>query len=294
MLTFRQLEAFKAVMDAGTVVGAAENLRLSQPAVSRLLTDLESGIGMSLFDRRKGRLTPRREAVELCSEVDRCFVGLDRIADAAMNIRNRARTHLRMASLPGFSMGVVGGVVAQFICRNPDVSLSLEVQSRSDMIDGVADGRFDIGLATWASDNPAVASRKLASLDLVWLVPAEHPLAARDWISPADLDGFDCVLGTDHTPTRERLDQAFRDAGAEPRIRFEVTTISAAVDLVSRGLCISFASEYVHDHLLVPGVCAIPIRPALQIDMVAYYPSARPLEGTFAELIEMYTDAARR
>ena len=81
MLTFRQLEALKSVIEAGSVVKAAEIMRLSQPAVSRLLSDLETAVGYGLFERRKGRLTPRGEAWELYAEVDRSLIGLERIKD---------------------------------------------------------------------------------------------------------------------------------------------------------------------------------------------------------------------
>lgn len=293
MLTFRQLEAFKAVMDAGTVVKAAESLRLSQPAVSRLLSDLESGIGLNLFDRRKGRLTPRREALELSGEVDRCFVGLDRIAEAAQNIRSQTNEHLKMASLPGFAMGVVGGVVAQFICMNPNVGLSLEVRSRKQMLEGIANGQYDIGLATWGSDSAAIGYELLAILDLVCLVPAGHPLADRQAIAPADLDGVDCILGTDHTPSVDLLDETFRKAGARPRVRFRVTTVHAAIDLVAQGIGVSIAIRHVHDHVLDPRVLSIPFRPRIPIDVVAYYPAARPLEGIPRALIDMYAEAAK-
>lgn len=293
MLTFRQLEAFKAVMDAGTVVRAAEQMRLSQPAVSRLLSDLETGIGLRLFDRRRGRLTPRQEALELSDEVDRCFVGLDRIAEAAQDIRSRQGGHLRLAALPGFAMGAVSGVVAQFICQHPDITLSLELRSRSQILAEVADNLHDIGLCTSPIDNPAVGVRHLKTLELMCLVPSGHALSGKDVITPQDLDGVTCILGTDKTPTRMRVEQTFKDVQVQPHLRFEVGTIDAASALVAQGIGVSIMISIIHDHAVVPGIRAIPYRSPVQVDLVLVYPANRSLDGAAADLAEMYETIAQ-
>lgn len=293
MLTFRQLEAFRAVMDAGTVVRAAERMRLSQPAVSRLLSDLETGIGLRLFDRRRGRLTPRQEAVELSGEVERCFVGLDRIAEAAQSIRSRQGRHLRLAALPGFAMGAVSGVVAQFICRNPEITLSLELRSRSQILAEVAENLHDVGLCTSPVDDKALGVRHLKTLDLMCLVPSGHALSGKDVIRPQDLDGVTCILGTDKTPTRMRIEQAFKDVQVRPRFRYEVGTIDAASALVAQGIGVSIMISIIHDHAVVPGIRAIPFQSPVQVDLVLVHPADRPLDGSTAALADMYEAVAK-
>ncbi len=293
MLTFRQLEAFKAVMDAGTVVRAAERMRISQPAVSRLLSDLEAGIGLRLFDRRRGRLTPRQEAVELSGEVERCFVGLDRIAEAAQGIRSRKGGHLRLAALPGFAMGAVSGVIAQFICQHPEITLSLELRSRSQIVAEVGEKLHDLGLCTSPVDDPAVQVRPLRTLGLMCLVPSGHALSDRDVITPHDLDGITCILGTDKTPTRMRVEQTFKDAQARPHLHFEVGSIDAASTLVKQGIGVSIMISVVHDHAVVPGIRAVPFQPPVEVDLVLVHPADRPLDGAAAELVSMYETVAR-
>ena len=62
-MNIRQLEAFRAIMVARSTIGAAELLNLSQPAVSRLLSQLEASLKLTLFDRSSGRLVPTPEAL---------------------------------------------------------------------------------------------------------------------------------------------------------------------------------------------------------------------------------------
>ena len=77
MITSRQIEAFRAVMELGTITMAAERLRISQPAVSKIIAGLEWEIGYPLFERIKGRLAPTGEARLLAVEADRMYYGLD-------------------------------------------------------------------------------------------------------------------------------------------------------------------------------------------------------------------------
>ncbi len=73
MLTFRQIEVFTAVMRAGSLIGAARDLRISQPTVTRMILRIEDQLGMTLFDRVKGRILPTPEATRFLAEVDRAF-----------------------------------------------------------------------------------------------------------------------------------------------------------------------------------------------------------------------------
>src|SRR5690554_4213192 len=95
-LSLRQIEGFLAVMEAGTVVGAAGILHISQPAVSKLLAYLEADIGMQLFDRQRGRLVPTRQGLQLHDEVLRVFGGLNQVERAVAAIRREDRRQLRI------------------------------------------------------------------------------------------------------------------------------------------------------------------------------------------------------
>ena len=76
-LTFRQIEAFRALVEGGTVTRAAELLHISQPAVSKQLANLEEDCGVALFDRTKGRLVLTDAGIRLYDEVSKIFVGVN-------------------------------------------------------------------------------------------------------------------------------------------------------------------------------------------------------------------------
>src|SRR3712207_770227 len=99
-LSQRSLQAFRLTVLTGSVSAAAETMGRTQPAVSRLLKELEEDVGFRLFDRVKGRLQPTSEARLFFEEVQRSFIGLDRIASIAGEIRRGRRGTLAIASLP--------------------------------------------------------------------------------------------------------------------------------------------------------------------------------------------------
>src|SRR6266700_5404265 len=111
----RQVEAFRAMMLTGSVTESAKLMAVTQPAVSRLLRDFRVLLKMELFERRGSGLVPTASATALYMEVERSFVGLDRIATAAEEIRGRRTGTLRIAALPALSNGYLPRLAGRFL-----------------------------------------------------------------------------------------------------------------------------------------------------------------------------------
>ena len=101
-ITFRQIDAFKTVVQTGTVTESARMLGISQPAVSRLISDLESEIGFKLFARSGRNLKATPEALLLVEEVRRALSGLEQIKLTASAIKRFKPAQLRLISTPAF------------------------------------------------------------------------------------------------------------------------------------------------------------------------------------------------
>ena len=92
----RQVEAFAAVMKSGTASRASEFLGVSQPAVSRMIAELEQSIGFALFDRVRSRLIPTPEGKLFYAEVEASFRGMDALRKAAARLRDRGSGEIRV------------------------------------------------------------------------------------------------------------------------------------------------------------------------------------------------------
>ena len=102
----RQIEAFKAVVEAASVTAAATAMHISQPSVSRLLSSLEETIGFVLFERRKGRLLATPEAMLFYEEIQKYFHPMQRLAHTAADIRTLARGQLRLGSFIALAIAI--------------------------------------------------------------------------------------------------------------------------------------------------------------------------------------------
>ena len=159
-ISLRQIEAFNAVMEAGSVTGAAEMMHVTQPAVSRLIRDLQFNVGFPLFERAKGRIMPTIEAKALFEEVRRSYVGLEKIVSAASEIRNFRAGYLQIAALPAMSLRFLPRVITAFSDANPGINISLHVRSSVRVSEWVASQQIDAGFAALQSASSPVPTTK--------------------------------------------------------------------------------------------------------------------------------------
>ncbi|EKS71449.1 MULTISPECIES: LysR substrate-binding domain-containing protein [Caballeronia] len=232
-LKIRQIEAFRAVMLRHTVTRAAESLHISQPAVSRLIADLESRVGFVLFERQQGRLAPTAEARVLFEEVERAFVGLDRITQAAHQIRAMRRGSLRVAGSPAVALDLLPAVIARFVEQHPGIDVSLLAHSATTVVDKVASGQCDVGLTAEAIPHPAVKSERLPNAVMRCIVPRGHRLARRASLSPYDLRGEPFVSFPHSFDARAAIDRVFVEAGVTRNLVIEAQLSQAIVALVA-------------------------------------------------------------
>ncbi|RZM04112.1 MAG: LysR family transcriptional regulator, partial [Variovorax sp.] len=136
-MKIRQLEAFRAVMTWQTVTRAAEALHVSQPAVTRLIADLEESVGFLLFSRIRGRLYPTAEGQALYEEVERSLLGVERIARTAEEIRSLQRGTLQIAAAPVLALSFLPRAIAEFLGDHTDIRISLANHSSRTVLDMV-------------------------------------------------------------------------------------------------------------------------------------------------------------
>ena len=103
MLRIRQLEALSAVISTGSISGAAaSSLGISQPAMSRLISDLSKNFDFSLFTKRDGQLKPTQEVLLLYPDIERVLELMKNIQYTSSEINERTAGHLKLACLPWF------------------------------------------------------------------------------------------------------------------------------------------------------------------------------------------------
>jgi DNA-binding transcriptional LysR family regulator len=287
-VNLRQLEAFQAVMRTGSVTNAAASLYLSQPAVSRLIAELERSVGFRLFERIKGSTpVPTPEAEAFFQEVQRSFAGLQVLRQAAADIKNYRTGNLRVACLPALATGFVPTVIKEFRAANPAVRIQLQTRSSSTVRLWVAAQQFDLGLATPAGEVQGAHAESFIKIPGVCVLPAGHSLAARDTITPADLRSEPFISLALEDPVRPKIDRVFEDAGVERDVVVETQYAVTVCGLVKRGVGCAILNPLAVADFVELGLVMRPFHPVVEFEYMLYLPTFRPPSRLAIEFIEL-------
>ena len=284
-MNLRHIEAFKAIMENGTVQRAAEVMHISQPAVTKLLRGFEKSAGFRVFDRTQGRLAPTAEGLTLYRDVERVYAGVEEIRRAAGEIRDMRRGALAVGAMPALSAGFLQSVVHAFLKKHPDIKLDIRSAQRVRLVDWVANGKLDIALINAAHEHPEVETELLSREPAVCLLPLAHPLTRRKAIRISDLSNVPLISWSEGTLTRVKVDALFTQAGIERAPGYSASTAPAICAFVAHGLGVALV------HPLYVGVAeaAVAVRaftPRLELDVLLAYArraSRPPLVRAFAE-----------
>lgn len=290
MVTLRQIEAFRGVMMTGTVTRAADMLYVSQPAVSRMLADLEQEIGFKLFTRANRQLTPTPEGVAFYDEVERAFVGLSQIGRAATAIREYRRGHLRLITIPSLASTFTADLVARFTQTYPDISVSIEVQPTQRVFEWIISQQCDIGISTAPIENSAITSRSVLAGQAACILPTAHPLAKKRRIRPKDLDGLPFISFKADSLFRRQVDDVFRLANVARHLKIEARTTDALCGLVAAGLGVSIVGSVLSGDLRYPGIVTRPFDASIPVEVAILSPAHRPLARIAENFIQIVDD----
>jgi len=218
-ISLRHIEIFHAVITTGNLTEAAALLHTSQPTVSRELARFEKLTGLQLFE-----------------------YGLDRIVSAAEGLRQFRQGELSLACLPVFSQSLLPLLCQPFMQRYPDLSLNIIPQESPLLEEWLSAQRYDLGL-TETTHTPAGTERSaLFTADEVCVLPADHPLAQRAVLSPADFNGQNYISLSRTDSYRQILDGIFAEHGVQRRMVMETHSAASVCSMVKAGIGVSIVN----------------------------------------------------
>ena len=238
----RNIEIFQAIMTAGSLTGAAEQLRTSQPTVSRELAAFERQLGFKLFERRARRVFATKPAVQLYAEVKRSYVGLDHLIQIAQTILDNVTSHIQIACLPLFSETVMPRVCNRLIAGGSEARLTFHSLDNAELMRELLALHYELGIVEVGVAVDGLRMEQFEIGDEVCIVPAEHPLTGLDVIRPEDLRGQSLITFPPDDRYRRRFDRIFSDIGLSNSVRIETNTAGSVCALVEAGLGVSLVN----------------------------------------------------
>ncbi|WP_455887240.1 LysR substrate-binding domain-containing protein [Pseudomonas rustica] len=290
-MNLKQIEAFRSVMRLGSMTAAADVLYTSQPNVSRLISQLELSVGFALFKRAGVRLIPTKEGQAFFLEVERAFVGMDSLKHSAKNIRSLGTGRLRVASVPATGLSVIPRILKAFNQTRPELTVSLHVNTSSNVEQWVKSQFCDLGIVVHPGDLNNQQVELLAAIPAVCVIPANHPLAEHECITTQDLEGQHFVSLCHGDGTRPLIDEVFENAGVERVMAVEAQYSAITCEMVALGMGITLAHPLVAYDYLHRDIVVRPFRPDIPFPTYVIWPNAQnhtQLAEDFIQTVKEY------
>lgn len=280
MIKSRQIEAFRAVMLTGGMTAACEMIHVTQPAISRLIRDLERHTGLDLFTRRGNVLVPTGAAHALLDKVNSAFTGLSEIEGFARGLRQGRAGKLRIGALPAM-VTFLPRFAAGFLGCRPDLDMVLDILPSPMVREGVLNGSLDIGITAAPFHAPRLAQVPLDDFAIV-AMPSHHPLAAQPVLGASDLAGQDMVRLTKfHADLRHPV--ALELAGITFGRTIETSLSTVACTLVVAGGGLAIVDPFGADSFAAQGLTFRRFVPHTRIGTALIQSIDRPLTPAAAE-----------
>ncbi len=283
-MNHRQIECFRAVMHTGSMTLAAAQLHTSQPNVSRSIAQLQRETELKLFERVGQRVVATPEAHALLKEVDRVYVGLQSIGDAADRIRTLGVEGLRIAVSPGIGISPVPRILQVFRGMRPHVPVVVHTADSATICKWVSSGYYELGLAGYVALPQEVDTTLVHSDRAVCIVPRGHRLARKRKVVPSDLAGESFISHARPDVARAAIDRVF-----DPEVRrLEIeTSLGATIcAMVARGLGVSIVNASMLSELALAGVHSLAFEPAIDFECHLVRARQQPAQALVADFLE--------
>lgn len=270
-LNIQHLKTFVAVVDSGSFSQAARRLGLSQPAVSMQVQALESDIGEALLDRKHRQVDLTEAGRILLPHARQMLAEAARVRAEIEGLSGEVTGSLRLALSTTPGDYIIPRLLGGFVRQYPHVSLNLMVDSTTEVVDEVEEGRADLGMVGAKVRGAKVHQEELGHDELIAISHPDNPLAARQHVTVAELAAEPWVARRDDSGTQSVLKDILADYGITLEALNAVVQLGtgeAVVNAVEGGLGVSVVSRYVADRALAAGLVA-------QVD-VEGFPFRRP------------------
>lgn len=263
--TLRQLDILEAVARCGSFSRASAELHLTQPAVSMQIKQLESTLGLALFEHigKNIHLTEAgQETLQTCRAISRELVNLEHTLAELQGLKGGTLT-VSVASTASY---FTARLMALFRQAHPDVRVSLNVVNRETLLQHLAENSIDLALMGQPPEDHDLEAQPFMDNPLVVIAAPKHPLAGQHHIPLARLAEEPLVGREQGSGTRGAVEKFFAENGLTLRAAMEMNKNEAIKQAVEAGLGLGVVSLHTVQAELEHGICACWMSRAFRCD----------------------------
>jgi DNA-binding transcriptional LysR family regulator len=233
------LRGFVAVADLGAFHEAAEQLNLSQPALSRRVQKLEGALGVALFERTTRRVALTAVGRDFLPKARRLLDEFDASLLSVREIAERRSGQVNIACVPTAAYYFLPEVIKAFNAEYPQIRIRIVDEGANAVLQSVINGEVDLGINLLGGQEPEIDFEPLLQDPFVLACRKDHPLAARQEVEWRDLAAHRFITVGRLSGNRLVLDLGLPGAAWRPRWFYEVQHLSTSLGLVEAGLGIA-------------------------------------------------------
>ena len=256
-LNLHHLRVFAAVAEQRGFSRAAAALRLSQPAVSKAVGQLERQVGVPLVERagRASRLTAAGE--QLAARARELF-GVEAAAEEELRaLRGLEVGNLRVGASTTIATYMLPPILARFHEAHPAIVLRVVSANTRAITRSLLERRLDIALVEGPVEHPRIETRRWRSDELVVIAPPGHRLVSHRRVSVHELASERFVVREEGSGTREVAERALAKHGVNPVVALQLGSTEAVKQAVAAGLGVAIVSRYAAADQLALGRIAL-------------------------------------
>ncbi len=243
------LRAFVTIANLGVMTRAAQELHVTQPALSVQIAKLEDEVGSPLFDRSPKGMTLTDAGRTLMPYARETLARLDDAQLALDELRGLKRGSLSIGGGATATTYLLPPLLARFHESHPAIRFYVREQASRGVVDAVVGGELDVGIVTLplAAPDPHLHVERWVVDELRLIVPPGHRLQGRKTFDWHDLGGTPLVLFEAGSAVRAHIDASIEDAGVDSDIVMELRSIESIKQMVAQGIGAAFVSEHALD-----------------------------------------------
>lgn len=237
---FNDLEAFLAVKETGSFHLAADQLNLSQSAITRRIKKLEEALDSQLFERTTRAVKPTLAAKRLQARAEAM---LDGAKETTFAMRDESATYdyqktaiVTVGVIPSVAAALLPEALRSFRNAGHTARVRLLDGNANEVAEAVASGEADFGIASLPLLEPSTTFEVLFDDQIVLAMPPFHSLVAREVVAWADLSDEDLIVPVRGTGNRLLIDEAMAQSGKPVGWTYEVGRSTTALEMVSAGV----------------------------------------------------------
>ncbi|KPG95471.1 LysR family transcriptional regulator [Pseudomonas sp. RIT-PI-q] len=292
-MDLRQLEAFAAVMSAGSVTAAGKMLGRSQPSVTRVIQELEQELGFALFERSGPKVTPTHKAFMMYGEVESALLGIRNIRQRAQHIAREESNQIKLVAISALAAGLLPMALSRLPDSLRPQQIQLQSMSPENVVQAVLSKTMDLGAVSLPLEHRGLDIHWIGEAPCVAVLPASSELAVHEVLSMELLAQQTLITMANPYRFRRRVDKAFHDAGGlQPRM-LDTNTSLIAMQMARVGLGVALVDPFTAMGVPLEGVVVRPIACNIPFFFGLISAFASPLSDVARALIDEIATSAK-